>query len=94
MANAGKQFYLDLLNLFFNKALLSYPPNVCLRVGPGTNGSQFFITSGPTPHLDGKHVVFGRVLHGYETVFKVRNNISLRKIYLPEVTYTSRYMLI
>jgi len=54
--------------------------------GPNTNKSQFFITTNEAPHLDGKHVVFGRVVSGLDTIVKIeRQEVDAKSRPLKEV---------
>ncbi|MBB2908814.1 peptidyl-prolyl cis-trans isomerase A (cyclophilin A) [Streptosporangium becharense] len=55
-------------DLFFNRPYLMAMANAGIQFGRGTNGSQFFITVVPTPHLNGKHSIFGEVIEGREVV--------------------------
>jgi peptidyl-prolyl cis-trans isomerase B (cyclophilin B) len=54
------------------------------NAGPNTNGSQFFITHGPQPHLDGKHTVFGKVVSGQDVVDAIRQGDAIKNITVRE----------
>ena len=67
----------------FDPSLVFDAPGILAmaNAGPGTNGSQFFITVAPTPHLNGAHTIFGKVTSGQDiadTISKVPQGASNR----------------
>jgi peptidyl-prolyl cis-trans isomerase B (cyclophilin B) len=54
------------------------------NAGPNTNGSQFFITLSPQPHLNGRHTVFGKVVQGQDVVESIRQGDRMQEVQIEE----------
>jgi Peptidyl-prolyl cis-trans isomerase (rotamase) - cyclophilin family len=54
------------------------------NAGPNTNGSQFFMTHAPQPHLDGRHTVFGKIISGQDVNVNLANGDKLNSVTITE----------
>jgi peptidyl-prolyl cis-trans isomerase B (cyclophilin B) len=72
----------------FDRSLRHSKPGIfsMANAGPGTNGSQFFITHVPCPHLDGRHSVFGEVTSGQDVVNAVRQGDKIEGVEILDST--------
>ena len=70
----------------FDQSLRHDKPGILsmANAGPNTNGSQFFITHVPTPHLDGVHSIFGQTVDGIDVLLSLTNGDAMNTIEIVE----------